>query len=396
MMLSKSIRKQCFVLFLLLMLPLTSCSSGIKDPIGDSEIGKTELWAPLMSPEEVDALFGSPSTSDAYQFYGDYVYFYGPISAKSSQNTIYRYNIETGIAEYVCQEPACSHTAGSSCPFARVTGGTLICALGDGIAYRCEPGQGVEWYNIKTKEHKFLTKEAHNCFRVGDTVYYDYAGTGLDPDDPRKVVHQLWRVDDLKTGDKTLVGEGNETVAFFYPYELDGKETIVEYSMIDPEGKPTPGPVQTYLYTTDPETGEKSLFCDQCTLGIDTAGTHFLYYALDYTGWTVDGSEMPSAFLCLTDATTGETTVLEDKDECDGDYVTPTAITDRCAMWLKEDRKRQGHVLHCYVMSARKRRNILWRADGQTAVWFAIAEDFSFTRRPLCRSREISLTVHPS
>ncbi len=42
-------------IFLMATMLLPSCSAGIKDPVGDSEIGKTELWAPLLSQEEADA-----------------------------------------------------------------------------------------------------------------------------------------------------------------------------------------------------------------------------------------------------------------------------------------------------------------------------------------------------
>ena len=211
--------------FCLLLMLLASCAYGIVDPIGDVD-SDIEQWAPLLSVEEADALFGTPAANEAYAFEGEYFYYVDLLSEESPSNLmIYRYNIETGIAEYACRDSICAHS-GSTCPFGNIDGFTLLRAVEDGVIYRGGLDSGVEWYDLATQEHRLLEKEATNCYRTETTIYYDC--TSEDPDDPSNFVYELWRIDNTQTGEKTLVGVGSEKGdVFIEPYTLGGEETIV-------------------------------------------------------------------------------------------------------------------------------------------------------------------------
>ena len=331
--------KMFFVLVFLFMLSLlSSCNDGIVDPIGDLE--DIEPWAPYLSEEEAEVLFGEKDIVNNYAFDGPYLYYVGDMTA--TKKTVYRYNCESGEIDFACQDSICTHETGSGCPFARVTDNTWICANSEGLAYTVwDPVHQLEWYDLKTRGHRVLVvdDDLTTCWLFGDTLYFDRFVYSFEYEDVSRGVRQIWRYD-LQTDEEFLIGEADQHDITAEPGVINGKETVIIDSYVDPDGNELPA-MREWLYQLDPKSGERISLHDGDlpSLWVMDGADCFVYTE-------GDPFELPqAAVLHFVNLITGEDRVLS---EASG-HIGHTAITKRCILALVDDPDgNNAKILHCY------------------------------------------------
>ena len=335
-------------LLLLSTILLSSCDGDIVDPIGDTE--ENADFAPYLSVEEADALFGATASA---QFDGPYLYYTakrpgkGSIPGSSSPPLMaYRYNCETGEVAYACQDSTCTHGVKSSCPFARLVSNGDLSVMRDGIVYLTwegEYGTAVNYYDMKTGERKIIDYDTDMVDGVGSGVYYQKFEMEFDSETFQMASGdmQLWRYD-IDTGKSTMVTKGD--MSEFYPFLLDGRETVLELSIYDPAGDPTVDEGRPWYYKIDVATGERSLLWDSPLYGYlrGFAGEYLLFEEYDFHYYDTHDEGEPESVWHLLDHVTKEDRVIEEIDLSPlGD---DAILTDRCLLFLTqgEDGKPDG------------------------------------------------------
>ena len=289
MKIRKSITKTIALLAALLL--LSGCAYGIEDPIGD--LPNAEDFAPYLSLEEADALFGASTFT---QFDGTYLYYIDEMPGKQgipqSNNPplmIYRYNCETGETSLACMDSTCSHSLKSGCPFARlirngapaVIDGKLVYLTSEDTTLFDQPhhiGDALNIYDLTTMERKIISYESADVYEViGDGIYYHVTEYEEDPEHPGMVsgdVKQIWRYD-IPTGTAAMVNKDPHLE--FEVFLRDGRETVMIPRWIPTEEDVTRE--ELWLYAVDGLTGEVSLLWQKPLSGYVSgiAGDYILF-----------------------------------------------------------------------------------------------------------------------
>ena len=333
----------CAIAVALLLLP--SCSDGIVDPIGDLE--EIEEWAPVLSEEEADALFGAAETQYASLIDYPWLYYAGDyrVTEKERIMTVYRFNCETGESEYACQDPVCTHDEESGCPFENYRNFGSLSTIHGGVLYTTQRfgGNPLEWYDPATAEHRELVPDADNYYVVGGELYFDRVEFSEEAAaaGENTFAKQLWRYD-WEAKSATLVAETLEAYDVIEPVFAEGEERILLSSSYDFAGNFSEE--QRYLYWIDPTTGERTPVLDYGIYGGTIWATgHWFCYREDTYHLTLE--EDSPFYLHLVDLETGEDKVVD--EDCVGlEFVIPT---DRYLLVLNPDPTGENmRILRCY------------------------------------------------
>ena len=348
--------RSLLALGLAVLLLLPGCAYGIADPIGDLEEGGS--FAPFLSVEEADALFGATTST---QFGGPYMYYTADLPGYSGNAgnptipTVYRYNCETGEVDFACQDPVCTHKFRSGCPFEDFEAMMGVEAYRDGILYVSrENDLTLCYYDLKTRETMRIFENTGTFWVVGDHVYIMEVTTEQDSDNLEfQPKYDIWRwTPELKTA-QWVTGRPRGEYARYDVVLYHGRETVIETSFDGPEGS-TLDIERTWLYRIDAETQERELFFEHSfpNSGFWYGGDHLLYW--DRT----NGEETPEeptdpdeeewrTFLYLVDLDTMEEEYLgELHSDLTGECVN---MTESCILWLRDDPADEySRILHCY------------------------------------------------
>ena len=254
-------------MLLVLCMVLPSCSSGIADPVGDSEIGAEGAG---LSESEAAALFGAGTGQYADMFDYPYVYYTGrlyPNSETNGQKTVYRYNFETGEAEFACQDSVCTHEKKSGCPFEDYLDFGQLSVMDGKVIYRTQGGKDdqklgahpLEWYDPKTREHGVLAEDADDQFVVGDTLYFHCHESSVETvgSEVKSVLtKQLWKYD--RKQEKAVLVVSTDDSADSMPNAVlyHGEERVTVSSHYSYDGQIDAK--KLYLYWIDPATGKRT------------------------------------------------------------------------------------------------------------------------------------------
>ena len=276
-------------LLLILCMIFPSCSSGIADPVGDSDLGAEGTG---LSESEAAALFGAGTGLYTDMFDYPYVYYTGrlyPKSETNEQKTVYRYNFETGETEFACQDSVCTHEKGSGCPFADYLDFWQLSVVDGKVIYTTEGGKEgqklgehpLEWYDPKTREHGVFAEDADNRYVIGDTLYFDRTGITTEnvaSGGDATVFRELWKYD--KENEKAvLVASSTDPNDFLFRATLyKGEERVTVSSHYGYDGQVDAGIL--YLYWIDPATGKRTPMMKEGIYGTSEgwfAGDYFFY-----------------------------------------------------------------------------------------------------------------------
>ena len=345
----------CLVL-LLLPACLPACGQEIVDPIGD--LDEIDQWAPYLSEEESEALFGRVAKENCANLDGPYAYYIGRLydDPEKTQEIVYRYNCETGETGVACQIPACPHTKGSGCPFEKLQDFGVLRTYRGGVLFQIEPTMdgmdagvmcGLAWYSPETGEYRVICEDATNCYPTENFLYYDRyePADELDSEYPEGFKKQLWRYD-WESEKATLVFDGGHWNCIFYPITgmKKGEDQIYMYvqdSRITSEG----GTQTNYrIERFDEATGERVTVYDGGNV------TELRYLSAEYMLFleydTVNFANK-STVCHLMNLQTGEERILEDH------VAGSELLTDRFVLYQKKDPTGEADwILCCYDIAA--------------------------------------------
>ena len=221
-----------------------------------------------------------------------YLYYTGKLYPKSetnNQKTVYRYNFETGEAEFACQDSVCTHEKESGCPFADYLDFGQLSVLDGKVIYTTEGGKEgqkigehpLEWYDPKTREHGVLAEDADNRYVVGDTLYFDRAGVTAEnvaSGGDVSMFREFWKYDKEKEK-AVLVASSTDPNDFLFSATLyKGEERITVSSHYGYDGQVDAK--KLYLYWIDPATGRRTPVLWEGVIGTGNgwfAGDCFFY-----------------------------------------------------------------------------------------------------------------------
>ena len=265
------------LLFILCMV-LPSCSSGIADPVGDSEIGNMGTGV----PEDTAApLFGAGTGMYTDMFDYPYIYYTGklyPNSETNNQKTVYRYNFETGETEFACQDSVCTHEKKSGCPFEDYLDFGQLTVLDGKVIYTTKNEKSdnfvhpLEWYDPKTREHGVFVEDADNRYVVGDTLYFECHESSVKTvgsEVESVLTRQLWKYD--RKQNKAVLVASTDDLADSTPQAVlyHGEERVMISSHYSYDGQTDAE--KSYLYWIDPSNGKRTPILKEGIIG-DSSG----------------------------------------------------------------------------------------------------------------------------
>ena len=327
-MFHKSKRTLLALLFILCMV-LPSCSSKIADPIGDSDLGVVGTG---LSESEAAALFGAGTGQYADMFDYPYVYYTGRLypGSENEQKTVYRYNFETGEAEFACQDSVCTHEKKSGCPFEDYYNFGQLSVVDGKVIYTTEGGKEgqklgehpLEWYDPKTREHGVLAEDADNRYVIGGTLYFDRSGATAEnvaSGGDVALFRELWKYD--KEKEKAVLVVSTDDPADSVPTAVlyHGEERVMIFSHHSYDGQTDAE--KSYLYWIDPATGKRTPMMKE---GIYSTGSG--WFAGDCFFWAEPSLEDESSGntpYCIN-LKTGEKKKIGELGEFDVSTMIPT------------------------------------------------------------------------